>query len=129
MTPALMICAVHWRPLRLQALQLAEAGRRVHLILRGPIVPDVLSLIPRQPLIHWTVIPRPCFKPLAFLITAVGTLTSRTHWIYVDRPAMACQLQRWIPWARHRCAWVRADATQGYSVMTTVSPNADCAGL
>jgi len=112
------LCETHWRPLRLCALQLAEGGQAVHLLLRGPITPDVLPLVPPHPRIRWAVIRRPWFKIVVVAAVAMGTLTGRYRQVLVDRARLRVVIQRWIPWVRQRCALVQADAERGFRLVS-----------
>lgn len=110
----LALCETHWRPLRRCLLEQVTAGQGADVLLRGPIVPDVLPLVPAHPAIRHQIAARPWF-PLAALWTAVGgTLNGRYDRILVDKPKWAIRLRRWAPWTRRRCVIVHADTARGY---------------
>lgn len=110
----LALCETHWRPLRRWLLEHAAAGQGADVLLRGPIVPAVLPLIPAHPAIRHRVAARSWFPLAALWAAAGGTLNGRYDRILVDKPKWAARLRRWAPWAGRRCAVVHADAARGY---------------
>lgn len=114
----LCLCEVHWRPLRRCILDLAAQGQGCDVLLRGPLVPDTLPMVPAHPAIRHRVVARPWFMALGLWAAGAGTLTGRYDRVLMDKPKLAARL-RWLPWVRRRCAVVHADAALGYRMDTS----------